>query len=61
VTIGLRQQADRSPSGTGRAHVAPATEADRHLNVLDASASQTATAGALTVATVTTQMVDHDQ
>jgi hypothetical protein len=61
VTIGLRQQADRSPSGTGRAHVSPTTAADKHLNVLDASTSQTATEGALTVATVTTQLVDHDR
>ena len=37
VTIGLRQQTDRSPSGTGRAHVRPTTPIDRHLDVLDAT------------------------
>ena len=33
VTIGLRQQTDRSPSGTGRAHVCAHDPIDRHLNV----------------------------
>ena len=37
VTIGLRQQADRSPSGTGRAHVWTDGPVDRHLHMLDAT------------------------
>ena len=41
VTIGLRQQADRSPSGTGRAHVCAATRSTSISNTLDAPTSQT--------------------
>ena len=51
VTIGLRQQADRSPSGTGRAHVAPTAPVDRHLHCSMPPISQTGTVEPLTVAT----------
>jgi hypothetical protein len=61
VTIGLREQTDRSPSGTGRAHIAPTTPLDRHLNNLEAPTSQTEAAGAPTVATLAEPVVDHHQ
>ena len=61
VTIGLRQQADQSPSGTGRAHIwCPTAPTDRHLHVLDATNQSDRTDGQLTVATVTRPVVDHN-
>ena len=61
VTIGLRQQTDRSPSGTGRAHVCTHDPIDKHLNVAMHRQVRPKSREPLTVATIGTAMVDHHQ
>ena len=60
VTIGLRQQADRSPSGTGRAHVQPRLRSTGISTIAMHQQVRPKPPEPLTVATVSKPVVDHE-